>query len=332
MSSPLISPRFQFPCATPGAAAAGFKLNTYVAGTNTPLATYTNSTLSVANANPVIMGADGCADVWLGQQAYKLVGTDAANNVLWTEDGVTQASVGNAQNEWVPSGLVPTYLTTSTFSLAGVADLTIAPYSWVLGTRLRVIDNSSVVVYVTVSSIAGNVVTITSAGLSGNPLNNGSVAAGLIVGPQSSIFRRSLVSVIQGSLTNLTNGVLTQLTLTGGPTQGQVDQLAEFTTVFTPRLSGVYRITGVVAINEFIGTLTVLSSAWTVAPTKNGAYLDSQQFTWPIANNIAASMLVPYDITATLVAGDTVGVACTSSFTGTQMTASVRSFNVERIS
>jgi len=260
------------------------------------------------------------------------VGTDAANNVLWTEDGVTQASVGNAQNEWVPSGLVPTYLTTSTFSLAGVADLTIAPYSWVLGTRLRVIDNSSVVVYVTVSSIAGNVVTITSAGLSGNPLNNGSVAAGLIVGPQSSIFRRSLVSVIQGSLTNLTNGVLTQLTLTGGPTQGQVDQLAEFTTVFTPRLSGVYRITGVVAINEFIGTLTVLSSAWTVAPTKNGAYLDSQQFTWPIANNIAASMLVPYDITATLVAGDTVGVACTSSFTGTQMTASVRSFNVERIS
>ncbi len=41
------------------------KLYTYAAGTTTPLATYTNEGGATPNANPVILDAAGCANVWL---------------------------------------------------------------------------------------------------------------------------------------------------------------------------------------------------------------------------------------------------------------------------
>lgn len=328
MSSPLISPRFQFPCAAPGAAAAGFKLNTYAAGTATPLATYTTAALTVQNANPVIMGADGCADVWLGQQAYKFVGTDAANNVLWTEDNVTQAGLGSTQTEWILVNSVPTKIDGSNFSLAGISDLTLSPYFFGLGTRIKAIDSFSTVLYATVINVVGNVVTVSTNTFT-NPLV--SIYYGMINNQNLSTVRRSFASCTACTLTNLTSGVQTALNLTGGNAFSQTDYLGEFGSTFVPKTAGVYRINGVVAINEFVGTLTVLSSAWSLSPTKNGTYLDAQQWTWPIANNIAASMLVPFDVTVSLAAGDIVGLACTASFTGTQMSASVRSFNVQRV-
>lgn len=58
---------------TTGLPLAGGKLYSYVAGTVTPLATYKDSALSVANANPIILSAEGVlADpVFLLPTGYK---------------------------------------------------------------------------------------------------------------------------------------------------------------------------------------------------------------------------------------------------------------------
>ena len=67
----------------------GGKLYSFAAGTNTPLATYTDYTGLSANPNPVIMNARGEASVWLSPVAYKLKLVDASNVEIWTVDNIT---------------------------------------------------------------------------------------------------------------------------------------------------------------------------------------------------------------------------------------------------
>ena len=55
------------------------KLYTYAAGTLTPQATYTTAAGNVANTNPVTLGADGCAQIWLDPAlSYRFIETTAA--------------------------------------------------------------------------------------------------------------------------------------------------------------------------------------------------------------------------------------------------------------
>jgi len=64
---------------------------TYQAGTSTPLATYTTSAGSVANTNPIVLGADGRPpqEIWLVQgSAYKFALYDSIGNLLWTYDNI----------------------------------------------------------------------------------------------------------------------------------------------------------------------------------------------------------------------------------------------------
>ena len=73
-----------------GAPLAGGLLYTYAAGTTTPLATYTDSTGSVPNSNPVVLNSSGEANVWLTTgTAYKFVLEDQFGVVQWTVDQIT---------------------------------------------------------------------------------------------------------------------------------------------------------------------------------------------------------------------------------------------------
>jgi hypothetical protein len=69
-----------------GVVLAGGKINTYVAGSvSTPLQTFTDNTLGVANANPIVLTSAGRlpASCWVpASTAVKLVLTDANNNVI----------------------------------------------------------------------------------------------------------------------------------------------------------------------------------------------------------------------------------------------------------
>ena len=68
-----------------GVVLSGGKIYTYVAGTTTPVATYTSSTLVTPNANPIILGSNGRlpASCWVGAGVtVKMVLQDSSGNVI----------------------------------------------------------------------------------------------------------------------------------------------------------------------------------------------------------------------------------------------------------
>ena len=71
-----------------GAPLSGGKLYTYVAGTTTPLASYTDSTGNIANTNPIVLDSRGEANVWLGAASYKFALYDSTNVLIWTVDNI----------------------------------------------------------------------------------------------------------------------------------------------------------------------------------------------------------------------------------------------------
>ena len=76
---------------------AGGLLYTYKAGSDDPKATYTDFTGNTANANPVVLDANGEASVWL-RGTYKMVLKDAQGVQQWSVDNFEQRynSIENA--------------------------------------------------------------------------------------------------------------------------------------------------------------------------------------------------------------------------------------------
>lgn len=84
---------------------SGGKLFTYAAGTLTPLATYTDRSGAVPNANPVILDSAGRADIWLTvNTAYQLILQDSVGNVL---DSVDNFYAGADPAQLTAAGIVP---------------------------------------------------------------------------------------------------------------------------------------------------------------------------------------------------------------------------------
>lgn len=66
---------------------AGAKLEFFEAGTSTPLDTYSDSTLSTANTNPVIADSSGrFGDVFMQSRSYKVVLKNSSDVTIWTAD------------------------------------------------------------------------------------------------------------------------------------------------------------------------------------------------------------------------------------------------------
>ena len=76
------TPKLQFVDAA-GAPLAGGLLYTYEAGTDTPLAAYTDSSASIAHTNPIVLDGSGRDEVWLAAVAYKMVLKTAAGVTVW---------------------------------------------------------------------------------------------------------------------------------------------------------------------------------------------------------------------------------------------------------
>jgi hypothetical protein len=82
------NPNEQF-CDSAGLPYAGGTLDFYASGTSTRLNTYSDSALSIANTNPVVLDSAGRAgSVFLQNLAYKVTLSDVNNNLIWTEDPV----------------------------------------------------------------------------------------------------------------------------------------------------------------------------------------------------------------------------------------------------
>lgn len=139
----------------------GGQIETYLNGSSTPAATYTSSAGTTPQANPVILNTLGApaSPIWLtGGIAYKFVIKDSSGVTLRTIDdisGVNDASV--SQSEWVESGLVPTYISATSFSVPGDQTPILQ-----IGRRLRT-TNTSGLVYSTISNsvFAAGITTVT---------------------------------------------------------------------------------------------------------------------------------------------------------------------------
>lgn len=100
--SPITPPNVHFVDAS-GNPCAGCKLYSYVAGTSTPHPTYTASSGSTQNTNPVVMDASGTAanGIWLDSSSYKFVLTDSTGTTIWTADNV-EGALGTATGAFLP--------------------------------------------------------------------------------------------------------------------------------------------------------------------------------------------------------------------------------------
>jgi len=119
-----------------GAPLSGGLLYTYLAGSSTPAATYTDSSGATPQSNPIVLNVLGrpTSPIWLADgTAYKLVLTDSAGVTQWTIDNVTGVAVPTpAQSEWETLATTPTYINATQFTVPG--DQTTALH---LGRRVR---------------------------------------------------------------------------------------------------------------------------------------------------------------------------------------------------
>lgn len=167
----------------------GGQIETYLAGSSTPAATYTDDTGGTPQSNPIILNSLGyptLGDIWLtGGISYKFIIKNAAGSTLRTIDdisGVNDASV--SQSEWVESGFVPTFIDATNFSVPGDQTAILQ-----VNRRTRT-TNTSGFIYSTISNsvFAAGVTTVTLVNASG-VLDAGlsAVAYGLLASENSSI-------------------------------------------------------------------------------------------------------------------------------------------------
>lgn len=103
----------------------GGKLYWYEAGTSTPSTTYTSHAGSTPQANPIILNSRGepANPIWLiSGQSYKAVLKSATDVVIRTVDnidGINDIPVSTAPSEWVLYDATATYLSSTSFSVAG---------------------------------------------------------------------------------------------------------------------------------------------------------------------------------------------------------------------
>ncbi len=139
----------------------GFLIETYVAGSTTPAATFTNAAGTVANANPITLDSLGYppSPIWLvGGIAYKFIIKNALGVTLKTIDGISGINDSTVSvSEWVSSGFVPTYISATSFSVPGDQRSILQ-----VGRRIRT-TNTAGIIYsgISVSSFGAGVTTVT---------------------------------------------------------------------------------------------------------------------------------------------------------------------------
>lgn len=175
---------------------ASGELYTYDAGSTTPRTTYTTSAGTVAQANPIVLNTRGMpsSPIWIPTGQIKFVLKDADGNTIWTIDNVSgindQTTVAD---QWTASGLTPTYIGATQFSVPG--DQTAV---FEVGRRIRATVNAGTVYgRITASSFGAGITTITVL-LDSGTLDSGmsAVSYGMLTATNQSI------PPIKGTVTN----------------------------------------------------------------------------------------------------------------------------------
>lgn len=106
-----------------GAPLSGGKIYTYLAGTSTASATYTDNTGATPQANPIILNSLGlpASPIWLlGGFPLKFIIKDSSDALIRTIDNISGVNdTSSTASEWTSSGLTPTYISATSFSVVG---------------------------------------------------------------------------------------------------------------------------------------------------------------------------------------------------------------------
>ena len=98
-----------------GVPLSGGLIYTYLAGTNTPAATYTTSAGNVAHSNPIVLDSAGrvpTGEIWLSfNVSYKFVIKDSGGSLIGTYDNIGGVNSGANVQDYTGNG------TTLTFAL-----------------------------------------------------------------------------------------------------------------------------------------------------------------------------------------------------------------------
>lgn len=251
---------------------AGGKLYTYLAGSSTPVASYTSNTGGTAQANPIILNALGRPDspVWLTDgTSYKFVLHNAADVEQWTIDNVTGVTASTpAQSEWDTLDTVPTYINATQFSVPGDQTGTL-----LVGGRLRLPCTGGVRYGVITTSAYTSLTTVTV------ELDSGTLDAGLssvavgILSPEN-----SSMPWIKSDSTGLTmRGTLTLDANAGSALQAVTLQQMQAADTAIVRggvrqtvISGPVNSSGVAAFGGSTGATTVTATGTLIASAANG--------------------------------------------------------------
>jgi len=213
MANRFYSPNQQFADNT-GTPYAGGSLAFYASGTSTPLATYSDSALTIANTNPVVLDSAGRAgNIFLQNLAYKVVLSDVNGNVIWTDDPVYTSDYSTRAKLLTGSGN-PNGVVAGTAGSTGIG----ADTYWDSTNNILYVctttGSTSTAVWTAVNATAASVITPTPQGyltpVSAQPIiTNDAIAVGAIY---YTPYLGSLVSVYNG--TSFVTSAFSELTLT----------------------------------------------------------------------------------------------------------------------
>src|SRR5271166_5108294 len=170
MASIVYNPRFKAWVPVTGVPAAAYCLRTYAAGTTTNQAVYTDAACTIPAANPVVLDSNGEAILYaVAGTLYKFALYDPTNTTQqagWPVDNVTiygggaggGGSTPSTTSEWQASGLVPAFISGTSFSFPVSAGNVTSTYSE--GRVLQTTNTSGVVYSVITSSTFGTFTTV----------------------------------------------------------------------------------------------------------------------------------------------------------------------------
>lgn len=288
---------------TSGDPLVGGKIYTYLSGSTTPTTTYTDSTGVTPQANPIILSSLGVSTspIWLlGGVTTKFVIKDALDNTLRTIDNVSGINDVSAPtvNEWVNSGLIPTYISGTSFSFPGDQRAVFQVDRRVLTTNTA----GSRYGTITISSFSAGLTTITLL------MDSGTIDSGL-----SAVFY-GIISVTNTSLPLTSSGLVAAINsvlTTPGPIGSVTPNTGAFTTLTGTNGAGIAALnasnlaSGTVPNARFPATLPAASAA-------NLTSIPAAQLTGDVpkaqmATNLNASGSAPFYIARAWVTFDGTG-------------------------
>jgi len=240
-----------------GTVLSGGKIYQYTAGTTTLTATYTDSTGATPNANPIILDSAGrySAQIWFTAGTnYKLVLTDSTGTTLLTEDnltGVNDVSSLSTPSEWINSGITPTYVSATSFTLPGNQTS-----NFQVGRRVQLVINSGTLYGSILTSVFTSVTTITVSLDSGSIDSTLSVANYALLGSinPSVPARTSFTASFTGSLGQTTGSTILFPDLTTIPDFQNGSSYSATTGTFTVPYTGVYLVSTEITVIGSIST------------------------------------------------------------------------------